>query len=556
MNALPSHFDVGILRQRFLARARADVQTVAELCEAAMRAPQAHRPDSLQSIATLLHRLAGTSGTLGFAPLGDLARLLERVCLTMIRYPEEGFSARLLELSEGSAEMLRLVDAQLPQAVAQVSAIAPAPRREADAPRVALVAVSPATGRALHAALAGLGYEVHEFCDIGAFASAGTELDAAAMVVQLGAGARAVAELARLRCALQQPTPILVLGAQAGFGDYLASVRAAADGYFPQPLDLPRLEARLRTLIERERGEPLRVLAIDDDADFLAIARAILEEAGMQVRVAQDPSAVLPLLYEFRPEVVLADIQMPQCTGPELAQVIRMHDDWTHVPIVYVSAASAGADRLLATRKAGEAFVSKPVDPNELVATVRANGRHARQVAESVSRDSLTGVLKRSFILEYLASAMERAQRAGTTTSVAMIDIDHFKAINDTHGHPLGDLVIRTLAATLRQRLRGSDGLGRVGGEEFLAVLPDCGAEEAKALLVSALERFREISFSSPAGDFHCAFSAGVAEARGGELSHVQLVGLADQALYSAKRGGRNRVHRARPRRQRSAQAG
>ena len=549
MSATAANLELGMLRQRFLARARAEALTISELCESVMRAPRAHRQQPLQSIASLLHRLAGTSGTLGFPKLGDLARLLERVCLTMIRYPEEGFSARLLELSEGATEMLRIVDAELPAAARLARASSPPPRREpGDAPRVCLVSVQPPVARTLHAALAGLGYEVLEFDDVGAFAAAG-EVEASAFVVQLAGGARALAELARLRAALAQPAPVVVLGLQAGFGDYLASVRAAADGYFALPLDLPRLESRLRNLIERERGEPLRVLIVDDDREFLGACRAILEDAGMQVRTAQDPSAVLPQLYEFRPEVVLTDIQMPQCTGPELAQVIRMHDDWTHVPIVYVSGASGGADQIVATRKAGEAFVSKPVDPRELVATVRANGRHARQVAEAVSRDGLTGVLKRSFIHEYLLAALERAQRSGTPTSVAMIDIDHFKGVNDAHGHPLGDLVIRTLAATLRQRLRGSDGLGRVGGEEFLAVLPDCGAEEAKALLTAALHRFREISYASPAGDFCCSFSAGVAEASGGELSDVQLVALADQALYAAKRGGRNRVHRARPRR-------
>jgi diguanylate cyclase (GGDEF)-like protein len=421
---------------------------------------------------------------------------------------------------------------------------------------VCLVSLPPAQARNLHAALAGLGHEVREFDDVGQFAAATDAPEASAFVVQLGKGARALAELARLRAALRHPAPIVVIGTESGFGDYLASVRAAADGYFPLPLDLPRLEARLRNLIERERGEPLRVLMVDDDSEFLAACRGILEDAGMLVRAVQDPSTVMALLYEFRPEVVLADIQMPQCTGPELAQVIRMHDDWTHVPIVYVSGAAAGADQLLATRKAGEAFVPKPVDPRELIATVRANGRHARQVAEAVSRDGLTGVLKRSFIQEYLVSALERAQRAGSTTSVAMIDIDHFKSVNDRHGHPLGDLVIRTLAAALRQRLRGSDGLGRVGGEEFLAVLPDCDAEEAKALLASALQRFREIAFDSPEGEFACTFSAGIAEARGGELSDVQLVGLADQALYAAKRGGRNRIHRARPRRKPAVRAG
>jgi diguanylate cyclase (GGDEF)-like protein len=557
VSAAAANVEIGMLRQRFLARARAEAQTIADLCEAVMRAPIARRAQPLQSIANLLHRLAGTSGTLGFVPLGDLARLLERVCLTMIRYPEEGFSARLLELSEGAEELLRRIDSALPAAASVARAVASEPRREpGDAPCVALVSVPAATARGLHAALAGLGYEVREFDDVGAFAAQGAGVDAAALVVQLAGGVRAVAELARLRAALHHPVPIVVLGAQGGFGDYLASVRAAADGYFPQPLDLPRLEARLRNLIERERGEPLRVLVIDDDDEFLAMARSILEDAGMFVRAASNPAKVLPLLYEFRPEVVLADIQMPECTGPELAEVIRMHDDWMHVPIVYVSAASDGADKLLATRRAGEAFVPKPVDPRELVATVRANGRHARQVAESVSRDGLTGVLKRSFILEYLVATLERAQRAGTRTSVAMIDIDRFKDINDTHGHPLGDLVIRTLAVTLRQRLRGSDGLGRVGGEEFLAVLPDCGVEEAKVLLAAALQRFRAISYSSAAGDFSCSFSAGVAEAKGGELSDVQLVALADHALYSAKRGGRNRIHRAGLRARRASHTG
>jgi diguanylate cyclase (GGDEF)-like protein len=550
MSATAANLEVAMLRQRFLARARAETLTVAELCEGVMRAPRARRRAPLESVASLLHRLAGTSGTLGFAALGDLARLLERVCLTMLRYPEEGFSARLLELSEGATELLRIIDAELPAVATLARATSPPSRREAgEAPRVHLVSMQPALARTLHAALAGLGYEVREFEDVGSVAAAKEYVaDAAAFVVQPGTGARALAELARLRVALRHPAPILVIGAQAGFGDYLASVRAAADGYFPLPLDLPRLESRLRALIEREHGEALRVLMIDDDSDFLAACRGILEEAGMQVRALEDPSRVLPLLYEFRPEVVLADIQMPQCTGPELAQVIRMHDDWTHVPIVYVSGASAGADQLLATRNAGEAFVPKPVDPHELVATVRANGRRARQIAEAVSRDGLTGVLKRSFIQEYLLAALERAQRTGSTTSVAMIDIDHFKLVNDTHGHPVGDLVIRTLAAALRQRLRGSDGLGRVGGEEFLAVLPDCSAEEAKALLGGALQRFREISYSSEAGDFSCSFSAGIAEARGGSLSDAQLVALADQALYSAKRGGRNRIHRARPR--------
>ena len=538
------------LRERFLARARAEAQTIAELCEVAMRAPRAQRERAIESSATLLHRLAGTSGTLGAPALGDLARLLERVCQTMLRHPDEGFSARLLELSEGAVEMRRIIDEDLRVSGSFIpAALLRKTPEPSDGPLVCVVSRQAAQVRQLQAALTGLGYQVREFPDLADFIGRGAHLPAAALVVQVGTGARALAELTRLRAALRQPTPVLVLGAQPGFDDYLASVRAAADGYFPAPLELPRLEARLRALVEREAGEPMRVLIVDDDADFLDASRGILQDAGMQVRTELDPSRVLAQMAEFRPEVVLTDIHMPRCTGPELAQVIRMHDEWTHVPIVYVSSANAGADQLLATRKAGEAFVPKPLDPHELVATIRANGRHARKVAESVSRDSLTGALKRSFIHEYLASALERGQRAGSVTSAAMIDIDDFKAINDLHGHPIGDLVIRTLATTLRKRLRASDGLGRVGGEEFLAVMPDCGSEAARALLNEALARFREIRFASPAGDFTCTFSAGVAESHGGDLAEQQLVILADQTLYGAKRAGRNRVSRARQRR-------
>jgi diguanylate cyclase (GGDEF)-like protein len=537
------------VRQRFIDRARAETMTVAELCEAVVRAPRARRGSLLETIAALLHRLAGTGGTLGFPALGDLARLLECVCLTMLRYPQEGFAARLLELTEGADELLRIVDCERPaEAILGRETTVPARRSPPESSLVCVVARQQSLTRQLHVALEGLGHEVLEFNACAELAARAPALEIAAIVVQLEEGQARPAELAHLRASQRFPAPVVLIGEGAGFGDYLASVRTCADGYFAVPLDLPRLEARIRQLIERGRGDPLRVLLVDDDAEFLAACASILEGAGMKVQAVQDPSAVLELLYEFRPEVVLADIQMPQCTGPELAEVIRMHEDWNHLPIIYVSGASGAADRLLATRKAGEAFVSKPVDPRELVATVRANGRHARDISESVSRDSLTGVLKRSFIQEHLAAELERALRSGGTTSVAMIDIDNFKAVNDAHGHPLGDLVIRTLASVLRQRLRASDGIGRVGGEEFLAVLPNCGAAEAKQILEAALQRFRGIRFSGVAAEFSCSFSAGIAEAAAGGLSESQLVDLADQALYAAKRGGRNRVRCSRPR--------
>jgi len=341
------------VQERFLARARSDTETVIELCGSLTNAPPARRRENLRLICALLHRLAGTGGTLGFRAYGELARLLERVCLTMIRYPEEGFSACLLELSDGAAELLRILDTGLPADATlprPASIEAEQPKTGYDNSLICVVGDDRALMQDVRGALEGLGHYVLEFASIAELEGRARELDVSAVVVQLHDVEAELAAVARLRAAQAAPAPVVAIGTGASFDDYLACVRAAVDGYFPMPLNLPRLEGRLRHLIERGRSEPYRVLLVDDDPEFLVACESMLRDAGMQVLSVDDPSAALGKLTEFRPEVLLVDIQMPQCTGPELAQVVRMHDDWMHVPIVYVSSASDGADQLLATR--------------------------------------------------------------------------------------------------------------------------------------------------------------------------------------------------------------
>jgi diguanylate cyclase (GGDEF)-like protein len=392
-------------------------------------------------------------------------------------------------------------------------------------------------------ALEGFGYRVTVFETLEELEAAAEEPQGMdAIVARVDPHALAESGLRRIRARRADPVPLVLVSERAEFADFLAGVRGGADGYAVEPIDLPRLEARLHYLIERRSRDGLRVLLVDDDTDLLAACRRILESANMEVATVDDPSAVLDMLANFRPEVVVMDIRMPQCTGPELAQVIRMNEEWLHVPIVYMSTQADGADQLLATGKAGEAFLAKPIDARELVATVSANGRHARQMVDSASKDTLTGLLKHSFIKEYLAAELERAQRMRHATCAAMVDIDHFKDVNDRHGHPAGDLVIRTLATLLRQRLRAVDGVGRMGGEEFLAVLSNCGAAEAAAILDGIRRRFAQIEFAGQGGVFHVSFSAGIAESRGSTHGSADLLAAADKALYRAKAQGRNRV--------------
>ena len=552
--------ELGALRERFLVRARSDVQLVVELCGQVEAASPGHADDELARLSTLLHRLAGTAGSFGLEALGLRARRLDRLCRMLQHDSDADYGNRLNALLEGMQEMERELEpagsvgaglAQLalayqepPPSIPGPSSSPPAQPAVADvlAPLVCVVAESAEFRDRLQQALVGFGYRVAQFASLAELEADASEATTDAIVARVDPHALADSALRRIRARRRDPVPLVLVSPRAGFDDFLAGVRGGADGYAVEPVDMTRLEARLQFLIARRSRDGLRVLLVDDDTDLLAACTGILEAANMEVASIDQPSAVLDELSRFRPEVIVMDIRMPQCTGPELAQVIRMNEEWLHVPIVYMSTEADGADQLRATGKAGEAFLAKPIDARELVATVSANGRHARQMVETASRDTLTGLLKHSFIKDHLAAELERSQRHHHATCAAMVDIDHFKDVNDRHGHPAGDLVIRTLASLLRQRLRAVDGIGRLGGEEFLAVLANCGAGEAATILDGIRRRFAQIEFAGQGGVFHVTFSAGVAESRGSTHGGNELLAAADRALYRAKAQGRNRV--------------
>lgn len=543
--------DIGELRERFLDRARLDVATLVAACDEVRQQPGRAAQADLSTMSALLHRLAGSAGTFGLERLGLRARRLERLCRMLQQDNDADYPTRLQALCEGLNKLPNDLD-EAPDALLRRATPPKSPlladvadEWSRDAPDVTLVAVlanDDAIREQLRQALEGFGYRVELFDSLDAVESRAARPGLSAIVARVHPDALAGSGLRRLRAGDPDPVPLVVVGPRAEFADAVAAVRGGADGYCAEPLNLPRLESRLHYLIERRSRDGLRVLLVDDDRDLLAACKAILENAQMEVATVDDPTAALAVLADFRPEVVVMDIRMPQCTGPELAQVMRLDDEWLHVPIVYMSSQSDGADQLLATGKAGEAFIAKPIDARELIATVSANGRHARQMVQTASRDTLTGLLKHSFIKEHLAAELERAHRLRAPTCAVMIDLDHFKGVNDRHGHPVGDLVIRTLAALLRQRLRVVDGIGRLGGEEFLGVLSNCPAGRAAGIIDGIRAHFGQVEFAGRDGPFHVSFSAGIAESRGSTHTAAELVSAADKALYHAKHEGRDRV--------------
>ncbi len=321
----------------------------------------------------------------------------------------------------------------------------------------------------------------------------------------------------------------------------LAAVRAGGQEFFTGNLDASNLFERIEVLTHVAQYEPYKVLIIDDSRAQATHTERVLNSAGIITRTLIEPIAAMTQLAEFQPDLIILDMYMPECNGPELAKVIRHNDRYVSVPIIYLSAEDDLDKQLDAMSEGGDDFLTKPIKPRHLIATVRNRAARARNLKARMVRDSLTGLFNHTHTLQLLEDARFRAERDGQPLSFAMIDIDFFKKVNDTYGHPMGDRVIKSLALFLKQRLRKSDHIGRYGGEEFAVVMPDTDAQSAKLVLDEIRQRFAEIQYSAQPHELSCTFSCGIAQLAP-ELDGKLLSQQADQALYVAKHGGRNRV--------------
>lgn len=343
----------------------------------------------------------------------------------------------------------------------------------------------------------------------------------------------------------QQRVPVLFISERGDLSARLEGVRAGGDAYFTKPLDAVELVDKLDTLTAHDAPEPYRILVVDDEAALAAYFALVLQGAGMSTLVVTDPTEVMQPLVDFRPDLILMDFYMPQCTGLELATVIRQQEDFVSIPIVFLSAEKSIDKQLAAMRSGGDDFLEKPIGAEHLISSVTTRAKRSRQLRSFMIRDSLTGLLNHTTIKERLAIETARAERSGGPLSFAMLDIDFFKSINDRFGHLVGDRVIKSLSRLLVQRLRKTDIIGRYGGEEFSIILNDTDADTAEQVLDEIRIGFSQLHHRTAEVDFEVTFSCGIAEFPEWEDAH-QLNDAADKALYEAKRSGKNRVVRAR----------
>ena len=333
--------------------------------------------------------------------------------------------------------------------------------------------------------------------------------------------------------------PVLLVSDRRDFSFRIAAVRAGVSAIVDRPVDPVSVAASLKAAIGGE-VERLSVVLVEDDILSGELSAAILRASGMDVVVVNDPARLLETVQRLLPDLILMDLNMPGASGIELAQVIRLNRHLVAIPILFLSGERNLELQRLARRFGGDDFLSKPIDPRVLVATVRLRGERARALRAVIERDALTGLLDRGAFHDHLTTLAGQGERF----SLALLDIDLFKDINDTHGHAVGDQVIQTLAQLLVSDFEQKVIVGRCGGEEFGVILLDTDKATACRVIDRVRRRFAATAFEAGPTRFTASFSAGVAGSFG-TPSPLDLFRAADEALYAAKRGGRNRLSAA-----------
>ncbi len=308
------------------------------------------------------------------------------------------------------------------------------------------------------------------------------------------------------------------------------------------------------------------VLIVDDTPANLRLLSRILAGHGFRVRVAISGNEALSQVQLALPDVVLLDVMMPEMNGHEVCRQLKSDARTQAVPVLFLSALSSTADKLQAFNAGGADYITKPFQAPEVLARVqtqvaryraetelrRVNERlHAQlaeiqalqaQLREQAIRDALTGLFNRRYLQETLEREVLRAKREATPIGLVMLDIDHFKKLNDTYGHKAGDVMLQTLGELLRTQTRGSDVACRYGGEEFVVVLPGASIEVAQQRAEQWRQSFEAVHVPYDSHDLRATIALGVAAFPKHGATSDEVLRVADAALYLAKAEGRNRV--------------
>ena len=378
-----------------------------------------------------------------------------------------------------------------------------------------------------------------------------------------------------------QHIPVIMVTALDQPSDRVKGLDAGADDFLTKPVDDIALITRVRNLarLKMLTDEMLMRASTEEQMGFAATLGVKLDQLGRGGRILlvedrdrsaeriiealkdehhiereADPSRALLRLPEGNYDLLIVSLSLEHADGLRLCSQVRSLDRTRHLPIMIIIEPGEDSRLLRGLDMGVNDYIVRPVDPNELLARVRTQVKRKRftdhlrtrleETVEMAILDPLTALHNRRYMTSHLRTLFEESAQRGKPISVLLLDIDHFKTVNDSYGHDAGDEVLREFAARVRRNIRGIDLACRLGGEEFVVVMPD--TDLAKAALVG--ERLRQCIATAPfpagerTGAIAVTASVGVAALEFPDDTPELILKRADQALYCAKRDGRNRV--------------
>jgi diguanylate cyclase (GGDEF)-like protein len=487
------------------------------------------------------HKLAGSVGTFGFAQASRLAREVELLLqgsaplgqADALRLTDLAVALRR-ELERPAAESSPTPGEPVPEA---------SPRPERLAPLLLIVSGDGEMVERVAMEASGRGMRVRSVPDVPEARPAIAGEPPAVVLLDLADHGESGLELIADLSSRTPRIPVIVVSDRGSFTDRVDVARMGGLGFLQQPVTPAAMVDAVQGILRRGRSGDACVLVVDDDPVVLAEAGRLLETAGVQVRTLADPTRLWEALEEHSPHVVVLDVDMPLVNGIELCRVMRNDSRWSSTPVVFLTSSTNPATVQRVFAAGADDFVAKPIVGPELVTRITNRLERVRLHKALADTDPLTGVANRRRSEELMGQLLHLAARQDQPLSLAVIDLDHFKRVNDQWGHGTGDEVLRRVARLLERSFRAEDVVARWGGEEFVVAMFGMDRDDGVQRIAEVLEVLRGERFDGGGeGPERVTFSGGVAQfpMDGAELQI--LYRAADAALYQAKEAGRDRV--------------
>lgn len=504
----------------------------------------------VQTLMALSHRLAGSGKAYGFPELSHAAHELELQCDRVIKTSQERpmivtlqyyFNALMHELEQASGRQGTPYTEPLDTDASG--------HEQSVTTNIHLLLVDDDKdfSQRLHQELSEYGYNVHCLDDITQLNDAVVHFQPLAVLVDMDfygdryAGAH---QVSLWRDRNDSPLPVIFISGFDHFSVRLAAVRAGGNHFLKKPIDMPLLLSILSAELNIAPDDPYRVLLIDDDLDLLRLYETVLIDAGYTALLATTAAEALAMLEHDQPDLMLLDVYMPECDGIELGRLIRQHEQFSHIPLMFMSAAANTDVRLACARLANDEFIHKPIEPWRLLMVVKSRVARSRQLQPYTHADhnhrSAHDLLTALPSLAAFRHGIERALRGKTEASlmaILKIDVRYFHTINNLYGHFFGDQVLQRLAWELSQCLGQHDLLCRESGDEFLVLLSD---HENLETVDRHIQRFvraiESLIFGADHGSISLFADMGVVIGPTDSIDSDELIRFADMALFRAKK--------------------